>query len=88
MRSLPMKSPFIWRQFHNESLHLEVAKTMRSLYVGGSCTMSPSNLEARGSPCNLVLCDDGHKMSSFCILAYPRVVKIKDICRHPRDDEM
>ena len=27
--------------------------------------LSPSNLEARGSPCGLVLCDNGHELSSL-----------------------
>ena len=27
--------------------------------------LSPSNLEAHGSPCRLVLCDDGHELSSL-----------------------
>ena len=49
--------------------------------------MSPSNLKTRGSPCRLVLYDDDHEMSSFPISSYPRTVKIKDICRHPRDDD-
>ena len=48
--------------------------------------MSPSNLEALGSLCMLVLCDDGHEMSSLSKSSYPRTIKIKDICRHPKDD--
>ena len=47
-----------------------------------------SNLETCGSFCRSVLCDDGHEMSSFPKLGYQRVVKIKDICRHPRDGDM
>ena len=49
--------------------------------------MSPSNLEAHGSPYRLILCDYGHEMSSFPISDYPRVVKIKDKCRHPRNGD-
>ena len=42
--------------------------------------MSPSNLEARESPCQFVLCDDGRDISPFPKLDYPRVVKIYGMC--------
>ena len=70
-----MNHESIYEQIKRKFVQLKAAKTMRSLYIGDSCTMSPSNLEAHGSPCRLILCDDGHEMSSFPRSGYPRAVK-------------
>ena len=73
IRSLPMK---VVKQIKCGPLHLEAVikslvvkaiKTIGSLYFGGSWPAESLNLETRGSPCKLVLCDDGHELSSFQI---------------------
>ena len=43
--------------------------------------LSPSNLEARGSSCRIVHCDDGHELSSLPYQATKRAIKIKCICK-------
>ena len=58
--------PFTRRQLHIGSLPVNAAKNFEiPLPWRHVAKWDPSKLEAHGSPCGLVLCDDGHELSSL-----------------------
>ena len=65
--SLPVMAvmvPFTWRQLFG-FLPVKVAKTFWSFTLEAVGQLSPFNLEARGSPCGSILCDNGYELSSL-----------------------